>query len=271
MSRHTTRRHAASTSETRWGLMLIELLVVIAIIAILAAILFPLFARARGNARRSSCQSNLKQLGLGMLQYRQDNDERFSLWSTNVASADVTATNPFGWADGIQPYLKSTQLLQCPSDSGRQPDAFDTVADSTEVGFSDYYHNSRLGQGTGTGPLSQPVSDAEVEQTSLTIMLGDTRAGHARSRCPGDGYSGMASRTDLLNISLPMPAAPAPDNRGEAQRHLEGANYAFADGRVKWYKAENPRLSPSIYSKNQKFAVSGGNPTFHYSDAVTLP
>src|ERR1700722_4415731 len=76
------------------GFPLIELLVVIAIIALLAAILFPVFARARENARRATCQSNLKQLGLGMLQYEQDHDERFPAGLPYPAGTDVTGE---GW------------------------------------------------------------------------------------------------------------------------------------------------------------------------------
>lgn len=86
---------------------LIELLVVIAIIAILAAILFPVFARARENARRSSCSSNLKQIGLGLLQYSQDYDEKFM--------SDWDGTH--GYKQTLQPYLKSAQIWQCPSNS----------------------------------------------------------------------------------------------------------------------------------------------------------
>src|SRR5215216_6607048 len=95
-----------SNSRAMKGFTLVELLVVIAIIAILAAILFPVFSRARENARRSSCQSNLKQLGLGMAQYVQDYDERFVSWRSTTT----------GWAELLQPYVKSTQVLQCPSE-----------------------------------------------------------------------------------------------------------------------------------------------------------
>lgn len=98
---------------------LIELLVVIAIIAILAAILFPVFGRARENARRSSCQSNLKQLGLGLLQYSQDYDETLVRNCYGSTDSNSTATS-YKWMDAIQPYIKSEQLFTCPSDSGER-------------------------------------------------------------------------------------------------------------------------------------------------------
>ena len=90
-------------AKTRSAFTLIELLVVIAIIAILAAILFPVFARARENARRSSCQSNLKQIGLGVLQYTQDYDEFYPMF---IQYGGTNATQQ-GWAQVIQPYIKS--------------------------------------------------------------------------------------------------------------------------------------------------------------------
>src|SRR5437762_3555303 len=95
------------------GFTLIELLVVIAIIAILAAILFPVFARARENARKSSCMSNLKQIGLGWLQYAQDYDELSVPIRTGAGGSNYFNS----YALLMQPYIKSTQLFKCPSNT----------------------------------------------------------------------------------------------------------------------------------------------------------
>ena len=121
----------ASQAAKRRGFTLIELLVVIAIIAILAAILFPVFARARENARRASCQSNLKQLALGIIAYVQDYDEKLPI----VLGNNVNNDNGYGWAGSTQSYLKSTQILQCPS----EPTPPGTTTSSTT--FSDYWYN----------------------------------------------------------------------------------------------------------------------------------
>src|SRR5687767_15865680 len=97
------------TSDSKSGFTLIELLVVIAIIAILAAILFPVFARARENARRASCQSNEKQIALGFKQYIQDNGEKYPPGPMSSAGTKAFGSNP----DGIETYLKSTGVFQC--------------------------------------------------------------------------------------------------------------------------------------------------------------
>jgi len=101
--------------NARQGFTLIELLVVIAIISILASILFPVFARARENARRASCLSNLKQIGLGMMMYVQDYDERYPQAYYTVDSVTTT------WQDMLQPYVKSEQIFICPSSSRTEP------------------------------------------------------------------------------------------------------------------------------------------------------
>ena len=104
MQTQINRRNSAFT--------LIELLVVIAIIAILAAILFPVFARARESARRASCQSNLKQIGLGFEMYKNDYDQ---IWP----AADTYVNNQYiAWPTMVQPYIKSAQVFECPSGEG---------------------------------------------------------------------------------------------------------------------------------------------------------
>lgn len=125
---------------------LIELLVVIAIIALLAAILFPVFARARENARRASCQSNLKQIALGVLQYTQDYDERFPLARDANGTAQTDTSMPgyyyvannsgdrvIHWMDFIFPYVKSVQVFGCPSAKTRSSATTATVANGFVV------------------------------------------------------------------------------------------------------------------------------------------
>ena len=215
----------------RKGFTLIELLVVIAIIAILAAILFPVFARARENARRASCQSNLKQISLGILQYNQDYDEKFPI----VSGADLT----LNWAVTVQPYLKSTQIMQCPS----EPTAGDTNPYSN--GYTDYWINERINGANG-------VSLASFTATAVTIMNGD---GQSSAATPlhvnphGNASYNMCDGDLQWEIGQPY-----------TRRHLEGANYAFADGHVKWLRPERVEASKGDNA-------SAGNPTFHLGDS----
>ena len=104
-----SHRTESKHGSTRQGFTLIELLVVIAIIALLAAILFPVFSRARENARRSSCANNVKQIGVGFMQYVQDYDETMPIRET---------TNIMNWGQRLQPYVKSYQVFICPSKTG---------------------------------------------------------------------------------------------------------------------------------------------------------
>src|SRR5215216_5164352 len=108
------------TRKTPYAFTLIELLVVIAIIAILAAILFPVFGRARENARKSSCASNLKQIGLGIMQYTQDYDETYP-FRVNPAST-------ISWRTFAFPYVKSTDLYRCPSNTNNKTAAYQDSA-----------------------------------------------------------------------------------------------------------------------------------------------
>jgi prepilin-type N-terminal cleavage/methylation domain-containing protein len=137
------------------GFTLIELLVVIAIIAILAAILFPVFARARENARRASCLSNMKQVGLGVLQYAQDYDEKLPF-----------SYGPQGiWADVTQPYVKSYQMFKCPTAIGRKQDP---AAPPGQL-EPDYATNGML---TGAFP-TLPTSLAAVDEAAEVVFATD--------------------------------------------------------------------------------------------------
>jgi len=158
---HTAEIESNTNQKTaRKGFTLIELLVVIAIIAILAAILFPAFARARENARRASCQSNLKQIGLGILQYSQDYDEKFLL--RHSENPDIP------WPTLLQPYLKSTQLFKCPSNPGKDGTA--TVMNaSTDIPIS-YAINAEVASWAGGAS-----SMAAVSSVATTLMVGETK------------------------------------------------------------------------------------------------
>lgn len=122
--KHATKQPYPGSSKRAFTL--IELLVVIAIIALLAAILFPVFARVRENARRTSCASNMKQIALGFAQYNSDNDAKFPhAWDItpgvtfNTANAQLTTSppnyDPVIWPAKIEPYLKNRQIFSCPS------------------------------------------------------------------------------------------------------------------------------------------------------------
>ena len=215
-----------NTPQTRShtkGFTLIELLVVIAIIGILAAILFPVFARARENARRASCQSNLKQIGLGVAQYTQDYDERFPIHNDGINSLK-------GFFVIMQPYVKNTQIYHCPSDTN-------TRAASTNPannGYTDYAYNSTLGNDS-VGVRS--LSIAQLTQTALTVLVFDEFDGPGDSWASGCGYMGKGCAAGLATFQS-----------GSASRHLEGQNFLFADGHVKWNPSWDDTKSKTVYN-----------------------
>jgi prepilin-type processing-associated H-X9-DG protein/prepilin-type N-terminal cleavage/methylation domain-containing protein len=205
----------------------IEALVVIAIVLILAAILFPIFARSGHGGHKTSCQSNLKQTGLGLLMYTQDYDEKYPRAAWSFESSRKTKEYPdgvYGWADVIQPYIKSTQIYQCPEDTNEQP----KNPDPQKIGYTDYWYNSRLAD----------INFTKIKKPISVIMAGD---GNDGSDLTGATYSYGS-----------LPGAWIKSKTSPAYRHLDGANYLFADGHVK-------RLPPTRISVEKP---NGENATF---------
>ena len=189
----------------RRAFTLIELLVVIAIIAILAAILFPVFAKAREKARQSSCQSNLKQLALGIQQYTQDFDERFP--------PRYQAAENYSWRVLIQPYLKSTQVFLCPSNTYNVYNSYDnTIRRSYNCNGHDQYNTPmRANNGQALAAATAPAQ---------LILICEANEGWSEMNLDGCW--------SWFNGGNPPAALFA--------GHMGMGNFAFADGHVKSLK-----------------------------------
>jgi prepilin-type N-terminal cleavage/methylation domain-containing protein/prepilin-type processing-associated H-X9-DG protein len=211
------------------GFTLIELLVVIAIIAILAAILFPVFGRARENARRSSCMNNLKQIGLGIMQYSQDYDETLPLAGINYSNASC-GPNPVkvSWRTIIFPYVKSSQLFSCPSNQRNdKPTCTNNGADcdpnvsGINISYGSNMNSLSAGVGNGSdctlrGKLPRL---ARFENTTQLIVIGETSEGN-----------------NEIVLDRPAPVNTKSSGQGLFAGHMTTSNYVFADGHAKSLK-----------------------------------
>jgi prepilin-type N-terminal cleavage/methylation domain-containing protein/prepilin-type processing-associated H-X9-DG protein len=187
----------------RRGFTLIELLVVIAIIAILAAILFPVFAKAREKARQSSCLSNLKQIGLAAMQYAQDYDEQLPIGCG--ARPSQGGTGPRCQHLAIQPYMKNTQVMICPSESnGHGANATDQIDVEERTLVTSY----------GVNVAARQLKLAAVLQPSILIHFVDVNGG-----------------TIIRNVS---PTCCTGFDGRLGVRHNGGANCTYLDGHAKW-------------------------------------
>jgi prepilin-type N-terminal cleavage/methylation domain-containing protein/prepilin-type processing-associated H-X9-DG protein len=235
--------------SARNGFTLIELLVVIAIIAILAAILFPVFGRARENARRTSCLSNIKQLALGVTQYVSDNDGRFMPFKAlmNTEQYGLTLTDATNHFDPVQPYIKSSSMLFCPNAvtfkpfSGNAAGRDKALYGNTHYGFpanvvpSTAYITPLTNTNTTTHTV--PTHIASFTQPSLSCMIGETSEfGYVyKGTSPTNTYQTQGiGKSHFTSVT----AGNANDRVLYRERHFDGANYAYIDGHAKWLKVE---------------------------------
>jgi prepilin-type N-terminal cleavage/methylation domain-containing protein/prepilin-type processing-associated H-X9-DG protein len=167
-NRHSRKPHS--------GFTLIELLVVIAIIAILAAILFPVFARAREKARQAACMSNMKQIGLAFMQYTQDYDETFPMRYGDACPPDCENNKVRSWKNMVMPYLRSFDVYRCPSNAAAE-DA-DSIGRSAAnkvgvypAGYSMWLPDAWLSGQLGNGmEYPQPIAGVPSPANSLLVL-----------------------------------------------------------------------------------------------------
>ncbi len=236
MKNHVSRR----TMRPIKGFTLIELLVVIAIIAILAAILFPVFARARENARRASCQSNEKQIGLGILQYTQDYDEKLPF-----ACDDASGASP--WQYTIQPYVKSVQLFQCPSFTSTTKVNMSSVNGSPAIAAS-YMCN---GGGSYVDAVAGFGGKRPMERSPSNVGGTQVNGGAALSQFASSSQTilvleqdGNTGNPDLYNVG----DFYGPPKNTQFQNHLTTTNFLFADGHVKALKPNSTVTGANMWT-----------------------
>jgi prepilin-type N-terminal cleavage/methylation domain-containing protein/prepilin-type processing-associated H-X9-DG protein len=250
----------SNNSQPR-GFTLIELLVVIAIIAILAAILFPVFAKAREKARQITCASNEKQLGIGFMQYTQDYDETFP-------ASGGAYYNSCGWGVGIYPYVKSTGVYKCPDDP--------TSATAPNVPVSYAYNWSLMNIVQTTGnyavyPGAQNI--AGLNAPSSTVLLFEcqgvsfnpttTASNDTSPTGPMDpGFWGGRFANNSGQYATGSDPMKAVNVISSGPVHTDGANYLACDGHVKYLRPS--RISGggvASASGNPEQPASGGNAT----------
>ena len=197
----TPSPHKAIRQIYKCAFTLTELLVVIAIMAILAAILFPVFGRARENARRSSCLSNLRQVMLGIHQYTQDYDEIYPPRFVSISGKTVV------WYQLYDPYVKSNQLFQCPRENDKTSVSL-LAASPPPVGFPAPFHNIYL-VNDKLGNASTPVLLAKSIAPSTTIYLAEGSIQPTASPTATD-CTGMTSGYARPYISENSPLKPGP-------------------------------------------------------------
>ncbi len=246
------------------GFTLIELLVVIAIIALLAAILFPVFAKAREKARQTSCLSNEKQIGLAFMSYVQDYDETFPIAPNLTSIANAGGLNDLnwqetGWAGRVYSYVKSTAIFRCPDDP--------TTATLPAVPISYGYNSAIPASGSNNWGVSGKL--VKFNAPAMTVLLFEVTNVTADPTNPNEGQSN-GSALDGCHLDYWLGpskgSAEVGDNIGYntlsncgTPYHSSGSNYLLADGHAKWLPSTRVSNGNSNVNPTWNQFYSGGN------------
>jgi prepilin-type N-terminal cleavage/methylation domain-containing protein/prepilin-type processing-associated H-X9-DG protein len=248
----------SSRRASRRGFTLIELLVVIAIIAILAAILFPVFAQARDAARQTTCLNNQKQLGTGLQMYAQDYDETLPSWPFRGGAAGLFSDPRFKlwsystWVDAVMPYVKNAGVFACPNGPKTGANFVFGPKDSQiaiNLAINEYVENSD----NGYAPLAK-LSGARNGPAEVTLIAESPYAGIYQDW--SDGYN-IPNRPKNFGLYRMYCANKAGNNLCEGRHKEHGINAVYADGHAKFVpggriqggaadKREYPIVNPEI-------------------------
>ncbi len=242
-----------SPSAIRHGFTLIELLVVIAIIALLAAILFPVFAQAREKARQTTCASNMKQIGLSLLQYSQDYDECIAPAIVGTGKSVSDGGSNYNWMDAIYPYAKSGQIYVCPSDPGFASNwPYQYMGGSANRGS--YAMNvvdwQEMNDSLAPNLTLNPLTSSSPPASLINAVLDD-------GNHPTWGYTYVAKTSEIASAASVVQVV-------ENGMTVKGAYYIYASGTyanipasILWTTIFAPRLTGITPNFNQ------GVPTFY--------
>ncbi len=240
------------------GFTLIELLVVIAIIAILAAILFPVFSRAREQARKTQCLSNMKQIGTALMMYAQDWDETLPTWAWPCWA--YAPEGGLAWWEQLAPYTKNWKVFECPSSNSPErawipvcyPQKWGRPQNSNPI---DYGYNERIMNPMNwcDKGVASTAKLANITAPAETAVIGDGR--HAVMGAVWDGYPGTATGIYMFwafanggnwdwSIINCCPPRIIDLNKciERYSRHTGGSTIVFADGHAKWFKADQIKV-----------------------------
>lgn len=272
-----------------YAFTLIELLVVIAIIAILAAILFPVFAQARDKARQTSCLSNQKQIGIGIMQYVQDYDETYPVCNQSYVATPQVTLGRVSWMRHLYTYTKSIEIMKCPN--ALYGDDYAIATGTTQNGIaipsengaapSMTFNRRSLGvnrwvfmaipPGTVPAPANPtlapyPITESMIGRPTELVMVADSAADmveqpwyitYANWNKPNYTNSG-----DFMNLALAARQASIT----KYSRHQGGANIVYGDGHAKWSKNEALNYDGAtafINANKPSAAIAASNTTIY--------